>query len=129
MKYLPLDAIDRSHIGEHWTRKQLRAIQCILHVTHGKGKVSPSKSFAETAFGASINEFLRLLWMPETYIMYRSKFKDNGSEEWRSQYEALSKQDIKILHDIIKNDMIDYSIVRTKASNKIKTILNILLGC
>jgi hypothetical protein len=41
MKYIPLDARDRSYIGENWNKRLLRGVQCILLAT--KGKVSPKK--------------------------------------------------------------------------------------
>jgi len=123
MKFIPLDAIDRTYVGKNWTKKQLRAIQNILQVTHGKGKVSTDKGFAEKAFGKTVDEFLTLLWMPETYIMFRSKYEKNEAEDWRNQFEKLSKQDKKILKQIIKDDMIDYSIVKQKANSKVKRIL------
>jgi hypothetical protein len=34
MRYQPTDLPDRSHIGEHWTRYQLRSLQLILQATH-----------------------------------------------------------------------------------------------
>jgi hypothetical protein len=32
MKYVPLDAKDRSYIGKHWNKRLLRGVQCILLV-------------------------------------------------------------------------------------------------
>jgi hypothetical protein len=43
MKYIPVNNKDRKYVGKHWNQKYLRAIQCILHATHGI--VSPKKRF------------------------------------------------------------------------------------
>jgi len=45
MKFVPLDAKDRKHVGPNWTKTQLRGIQCILHATHGV--VGPRRPFFE----------------------------------------------------------------------------------
>lgn len=81
MKYIPLfgeDAKHRDYTGKHWNKKFIRAIQSILNVT--KGIVAPATkndrtSFFHKAFGNDINEFFELLYMPETYIVYRSVFE------------------------------------------------------
>ena len=54
------------------------AVQSILNVT--KGIVAPATknektSFFHKAFGKDLNEFFELLYMPETYIVYRSIFE------------------------------------------------------
>jgi hypothetical protein len=72
MKYIPLfgeEAKDREFVGKKWNKKFIRAIQSILNVT--KGIVAPGRSFFEKAFGSNMDEFYDLLFMPETYIVYR----------------------------------------------------------
>jgi len=73
MKYIPLDAKDRKHIGPNWTKTRLRGIQCILHAT--QGVVGPKKSFFEAAFGHNVEEFKHIIEQPEEAIFYRSKMK------------------------------------------------------
>ena len=70
MKYVPLDAKDRSYIGKNWTKTQLRGIQCILHATHGV--VGPKKPFFEKAFGQNEEEFKYIIEQPENLIFNRS---------------------------------------------------------
>ena len=76
MKYHPIRDPkffnNRDYIGLHWNRKFIRTIQCVLNST--KGKVGPNKAFFEQAFGKDIDEFHRLLWMPEEFIIFRSKY-------------------------------------------------------
>ena len=96
MKYHPIrkgkdDAEDLSHnrdyIGKHWNRKYIRAIQAILNST--KGKVGKGITFFLEAFGNDETEYMELLEMPETFILYRFFFKwldekgSMGTDHWR----------------------------------------------
>ncbi len=74
MKYVPLDAKDRKHIGRNWTKTQLRGIQCILHATHGV--VGPRRPFFEKAFGKDVGEFKYIIEQPEELIFHREKLKN-----------------------------------------------------
>jgi len=73
MKYMPLDAKDRKHVGPHWTPTQLRGIQCILHATHGV--VGPKKKFFDVAWGKTVEQFKYIIEQPEDKIFHRSKWK------------------------------------------------------
>ena len=101
MKYHPLrkkdgDAEDFSHnrdyIGKYWNRKYIRAVQAILNST--KGKIGRGHSFFCEAFGKDEDEYMDLLEMPETFIIYRFFFKwlDNkksigiGTNHWRNAW-------------------------------------------
>ena len=96
MKYHPIrkgkdDVEDLSHnrdyIGKHWNRKYIRAIQAILNST--KGKVGKGMTFFLEAFGNDETEYMELLEMPETFILYRFFFKwldekgSMGTDHWR----------------------------------------------
>ena len=69
MRYQPTDRPDRSHIGEHWSRYQLRSMQIILQATHGV--VSGEPSFFKRAFGDTFQDFERILLMPHDFIFNR----------------------------------------------------------
>ena len=118
MKYHPLrkgKEIDndyshnRDYIGLHWNRKYVRAIQAILNST--KGKVGRGQSFFFEAFGHSEEEFLELLEMPETFIIYRFFFKwldkigEKGTSHWRGAWkickENVSEEEWRNLLDVI----------------------------
>ena len=71
MKYMPLDAKNRKYVGPHWTSKQLRGIQCILHATHGV--VGPKKKFFDVAWGKSVEQFKYIIEQPEEIIFNRSR--------------------------------------------------------
>lgn len=64
---------NRDYIGKYWNRKYIRVIQAILNST--KGKVGRGKDFFYKAFGDSIDEYKKLLEMPETHIIYRFFFE------------------------------------------------------
>ncbi len=87
MKYIPVNSKDRKFAGPHWTPRYLRSIQCILQATHGV--VSPRREFFEAAFGKDLDDFNRLLIMPDKYIIYREHYKNNGAAEWNDLLKSL----------------------------------------
>lgn len=93
MKFHPITGekhLNRDFLGENWNRKYIRAIQTILNST--KGKIGKGVSFFYEAFGRDIDEFNKILIMPETYILYRFFFKDMGfTEKWWTEYNNLEK--------------------------------------
>ena len=118
MKYHPIrkgkdDAEDLSHnrdyIGKHWNRKYIRAIQAILNST--KGKVGKGITFFLEAFGNDETEYMELLEMPETFILYRFFFKwldekgSMGTDHWRQCWShcmnTLTEDEKQLVLDII----------------------------
>ena len=90
MKYHPIRKTDdmiedfshnRDYIGKHWNRKYIRAIQAVLNST--KGKIGKGTSFFMKAFGENIDEYHKLLEMPETMIIYRYFFEWLGLDKGR----------------------------------------------
>ena len=92
MRYQPTDLPDRSHIGEHWTRYQLRSLQLILQATHGV--VSGEPVFFNRAFGDSIENFENLLLRPQHFIFNREWYEKRGGkseyDEFHSCFRSLS---------------------------------------
>ncbi|MHB8208659.1 radical SAM protein [Mucilaginibacter sp.] len=94
MKYIPLfgeDAKHREFTGNHWNKKFIRAVQSILNVTKGivaPGHINEKSSFFEEMFGSTIEEFFEILYMPETYIVYRHLFqhKLEYTSVWRNEF-------------------------------------------
>ena len=121
MKYHPLrkeaDGTDFSHnrdyIGVHWNRKYIRAIQAILNST--KGKVGRGQSFFFEAFGHTEEEYMELLEMPETFILYRFFFKwlddkyGMGTQHWRNCWakcmNTVGEDEKKRILDIIHRNV------------------------
>ncbi len=107
MKYHPIrdeHSHDRDYIGEHWNRKYIRAVQAILNAT--KGKIGRGVSFFEKAFGKNEDEFMELLIMPETFLLFRFFFEHLGyTDKWRKDMSNLTNEERGILYPIIfKND-------------------------
>lgn len=108
MKYIPVDEIDRKRfIAKNWNMKFIRAIQAITNVTNGV--VGAGKSFFYKAFGKDLEEFKKILIMPEDYIVYRHESEENGkTSQWWKQYLNLSeKQKKEALELIHKNNFED----------------------
>jgi hypothetical protein len=90
MRYQPTDLRDRSHIGEHWTRYQLRSLQIILQATHGV--VSGEPVFFKRAFGDTYAEFESILLRPHHFIFNRDWYETlNGRAEFDEYNAAMAK--------------------------------------
>lgn len=103
MKYHPImgeHSHDRDYIGEHWNRKYIRAVQAILNAT--KGKIGRGKSFFEKAFGKNEEEYMKLLIMPETFLLYRFFFEHLGyTQQWWREMSSLSADERSEIYPII----------------------------
>ena len=90
MRYQPVDLIDRSHVGEHWKRYQLRSMQVILQATHGI--VSGAPDFFREAFGDDLPQFEELLLRPHHMIFNRMWYqKAGGQAEFDEYRRAIGK--------------------------------------
>lgn len=115
MKYIPVIAKDRNHIGKHWSLKYIRAIQKILLVTGGA--VMPNKPFFKKAFGKDLNEFHKIMLMPENYIIERLKHESNGdTKKWWDTLISLHGEEHNEAVSNIKSK--NFSITEQKISNK-----------
>ena len=93
MRYHPVNLKDRSHIGPHWNRYQLRSFQIMLQAT--RGIVSGNSSFFDHAYGGSVAEFEHLLTLPHAFIFHRAHYEEGGPghgvlQEYHAQRRALS---------------------------------------
>lgn len=120
MKYHPIDDPqyfhNREYLGANWNRKFIRAIQAVLNAT--KGKIGKGKSFFEKAFGIDENEFQKILYMPEAFIIYRFHFERTGqTEAWWQEYCTLSKEEVEIANSVIhSNDFSNIDLFSKKPS-------------
>ena len=134
MKYHPLhgaNSHDRDYIGQHWNRKYIRAIQAILNST--KGKVGKGVEFFGEAFGHTEEEYLELLEMPETFILYRFFFKwldeknGRGTEHWRSLWhhckENLSDSEWNSVLETIHTNVFDANAILKYSNNEVRDLL------
>lgn len=108
MKFHPITGeqrFNRDYLGQHWNRKFIRAIQAVLNAT--KGKIGKGVSFFYKAFGETEDFFLnRLLYMPETFILYRLFFEENGlAYQWWEDFSSLSENDRLEAKQIIEGNV------------------------
>ncbi|MBR6846790.1 MAG: hypothetical protein IKM74_01510 [Bacteroidales bacterium] len=134
MKYHPLygaNSHDRDYIGQHWNRKFIRAIQAILNST--KGKVGKGFEFFGEAFGHTEEEYLELLEMPETFILYRFFFKwldeknGRGTEHWRSLWhhckEKMTESEWNRVQEVIHTNVFDVNVIHNFSDNEVRDLL------
>lgn len=92
MRYIPLNAHERGYVGSMWNAKFLRAVQCMLIPTQGKGV--GNRDFFEADFGKSSKEFVRFLCMPDKLIAARGHFKEGGRGRTKETPEELKARKI-----------------------------------
>ena len=125
MKYHPIrdeHSHDRDYIGEHWNRKYIRAVQAVLNAT--KGKIGRGVSFFEKAFGRTEEEYMELLIMPETFLLFRFFFEHLGyTSKWREAMSTLTAEEReKIMPIIFRNKFTDEEIC--SVSEKLQYVLS-----
>ena len=101
MKYHPLNdkefSKNRDFIGKYWNRKFIRAIQAVLNST--KGKIGRGVDFFEEAFGRDIDEFMKILWMPETFIIYRRIYDADLRTRLAERYTTVTEHDCDLANE------------------------------
>lgn len=106
MKFTPIfgdNSYDRKYIGKNWSKKYLRGIQCLLIPTHGV--VGPKIEYFNHAFGENIDEFEKILLMPEDYIVHRNENTKNGNiDKWNQVYNELSIMEVEVLKKVIQEN-------------------------
>ena len=102
MRFIPMDDVNRCHVGAGWQWRYLRGIQCVLLAT--RGLVSPNPDFIRSALGETYEEFLEILSMPDRYIIYREHYRNDGAADWKKEYKRLNTdqkaQLLSILRDL-----------------------------
>lgn len=125
MKYHPIRDPkyfrNRDFVGKHWNRKFIRAVQAVLNAT--KGKIGRGKSFFEEAFGKDINGYFDILWMPETFIIERMKYKENLTREWRGAFYALTGESKMEARRIIAQNDFSESVVAGAVYEEVREVL------
>lgn len=122
MKFIPLfgeEAKDRQYIGKFWNKKFIRAIQSISNVT--RGIVPPERTFFERAYGADVDEYIELLYMPETFIIYRKLFdEDLGlTNKWKELYKFIKEDETLWTETKAILEINDFSNLKEKTNSQI----------
>jgi hypothetical protein len=101
MKYIPLfgeEAKHREYTGKHGTKNlfgqfspSLMSPKELLHLQHEMTILL----FFHKAFGNDLEQFEEILYMPESYIIYRSVFekKLGYTDIWKQEYQAIRKSE------------------------------------
>lgn len=101
MKYHPIEDPEyfsnRDYIGEHWNRKFIRAVQAVLNST--KGKIGSGLDFFKEAFGEDEDDFMKILWMPETFIIYRRIYDAKLREKLADRYTTVTEHDCDLANE------------------------------
>ena len=101
MKYHPINDkeffMNRDYIGKFWNRKFIRAVQAVLNST--KGKIGRGVDFFEEAFGRDVDEFMKILWMPETFIIYRRIYDADLRSRLAGKYTTITKHDCDLANE------------------------------
>ncbi|ESW82158.1 radical SAM protein [Mesorhizobium sp. LSJC285A00] len=82
MRFQPTNRPDRGHVGEKWSRYELRSMQIILQATHGV--VSGAPTFFRRAFGDTVAEYETILMTPHDMIFNR---------EWYERFDGRAEYD------------------------------------
>jgi len=129
MKYIPINAKDRSFIDEpRWNWQFIRGVQRILNVL--KGTVMTKEDFFYRAFGQDENEFLEILHMPEQIVLYRGHEPKSAELEWQKKFRGLANGEREELLKLLCDNRTKSSLVSaatTIKSSKVKKILEYYL--
>ncbi len=115
----------RDYIGKFWTKKFIRAVQAVINAT--KGKIGRGREFFYEAFGQNINEFYEILYMPETFIIYREKYKSSLTEQWRKEFYSLNQEQLNEAKSIIESNNFAENIINNASCDEIKNLLRYYL--
>jgi len=91
-----------------------------------KGKISRSADFFQKAFGRNEDEYFELLYMPETYLIFRYFFEHIGNvEQWKRDFseENLTKKEKETARRIIEENNFG-NIESLTINSKILKLLN-----
>jgi hypothetical protein len=127
MRYQPTNRPDRGHVGENWTRYQLRSMQIILQATHGV--VSGAPEFFKRAFGDTVEDYTKILLMPHDYIFNRDWYERFGGrgelDEYHANARKLSTSDsVELLGLLSSLDPKDFPKLRKLTNNsRIRAVL------
>jgi hypothetical protein len=127
MRYQPTNRPDRGHVGENWTRYQLRSMQIVLQATHGV--VSGAPEFFKRAFGDTVEDYTKILSMPHDYIFNRDWYERFGGrgelDEYHANARKLSTSDrVELLGLLSSSDPKDFPKLRRLTNNsRIRSVL------
>lgn len=125
MKYIPIFATDRTYINKpRWNWYFIRSVQRILNVT--KGIVMTGEEFFYRAFGEDLEEFKRILYMPERILMNRGREPGSEERDWINKFEDLTKNEKKQLLSTLCENRTRATLKKAVAKTKNKKLAALL---
>ena len=125
MKFIPLNAKDRSYIDEpRWNWQYIRGVQRILNVL--KGTVMTTEDFFYRAFGENEKQFIEILNMPESIIMNRTATPKSIEKDWLKKYRNLTVNERNELLSILNKNRKKNELIRAISKVKNKKLKSIL---
>ena len=73
--------------------------------------------------GKDINGYFDILWMPETFIIERMKYKENLTREWRGAFYALTGESKMEARRIIAQNDFSESVVAGAVYEEVREVL------
>lgn len=64
-----------------------------------KGKIGRGVDFFEEAFGRNVDEFRKILWMPETFIIYRRIYDADLRKRLAARYKTVTEHDCDLANE------------------------------
>ena len=125
MKYIPINAKDRTYIDEpSWNWYFIRNVQRILNVL--KGSVMTGEDFFFRAFGENEEEFITILHMPEKILMYRGRTPQKNERNWLKKFNKLTNGEKKELLNILCENRTKHKLLAASTQTKNRKLKNIL---
>ena len=125
MKYHPVSDPEyfrnRNYLGAHWNKKYIRAVQAVMNST--KGKIGRGLHFFEEAFGHNLDEFFEILYMPETFIVYRMKYRESLTREWHDKFYSLSGSKLEEAKSIIEGNVFTEKVLNRASCDEVRDLL------
>jgi hypothetical protein len=121
MRYSPIHRTDRKHVGKHWTKREIRAVQLVLQATHGI--VSHKLPFFSRAFGRDLECFKKVLLYPYHYIINRDicEYRNMLLQQWEADYAQLGPAEQAQFKEIIKDGPLET--IPATGNSKINALL------
>ena len=82
--------------------------------------------FFYEAFGANEERFWTIMWMPEAFIIYRMKFKENLAHDWEEAFYSLPASKLELVKTIVvENSFKDFDL--SKYDDEVQNVLRFYL--
>ena len=81
----------------------------------------------EKAFGRKLDEYYDLLYMPETFIIYRLRYEHNLTESWHEKFHSLDVDELTKAKKIIEANKFSEKEIANVGSENVRELLKFYL--